>query len=215
MKKELLNEQIAKMKYLTEFHHKDASSQKGVKGGVKLPTFNEYKEEVIDEDEEEEGAPAPAPKPAPKPAAPAEPEPAQAPEPSPAPSPAPAAPAPAPMPMPAPPTPEEEMKNLLDRQVSQTSEIMAKIGELSNKISSIDNVINTVDSLAHEVEEIKNPSPEVQQDLISKASYPYNIKLSDYWNFDEEGEAPAEEEKYEINQGDIINYNDSQIKDTF
>lgn len=107
----------------------------------------------------------------------------------------------------------DEVKVLLDKQNAKTDELLAKLGDMENKLNSVDQVNAKVEKLASEVKEAMPPSYEEQLDMISKKSFPYNVKLSDYWKFDNEQE--VEPKKYTLNPDDIKNVNDNEIKDTF
>ena len=85
----------------------------------------------------------------------------------------------------------------------------------------------------------RNPTPEEQLELRSMQSYPYNLKLTDYWkptyekkeglvNSNEKPnskydvkigngvESPEkEEDEFVLKAGDVFNYNDSQVKNSF
>lgn len=235
MKKNRLDESLNKMKYLYEFHFKPHKNQESSIGSSEqsidenpikfdevgdkykqevendYPTFDQYKDEVIiDEDDptagEEEKQPEPVAEPAQQPV---EPEPQQNTAPQepvqqevpPAPTPEPVAePVQQPVAVPIQPEPDSlEVK--LDAQISKTDQLLSSIESMFSKINKVEN----------DVDEIKNPSYDAQLDMISKNSYPFNVKLSDYWNWDET-EKPEEPEQYEISQDDIDSYDKEEIK---
>ena len=60
-------------------------------------------------------------------------------------------------------------------------------------------------------------TPVERLEMRSKDSYPYNIKLTDYWS-DKEGyeiNGKEEEEEYVLKQSDIDDFNSDEIKDSF
>ena len=108
----------------------------------------------------------------------------------------------------------DEVKHLLDRQTAKTEELLAKLDDMESKLSSVEQVNSKIDKLSQEIEEIKPPSYEDQLEMVSKNSYPYNVKLSDYWNFDDEKEEEKPEE-FKINPDEIKNYSEADIKKSF
>jgi len=230
MKKTLITETLNKIKYLNEYHFKATGSERGMheENPVKFseigdkysntendfPTFEEYRDEVIiDEDEptkpeDEVGVPQEQPQ-----QQAAAPEQQQAPAPEPAPAPVPE-PAPAPEPMPEPAVADtNDLEIKLNDQIQKTQEVLNVVTQLQNSLGAIQGVNSKIDQVAQKVEDIANPSPEKQFDMISKNSYPYNIKLSDYWGWeDAEADKEAKEKEYVLTQADIDNYDPTKIK---
>lgn len=106
-----------------------------------------------------------------------------------------------------------ELDAKFDSQLAKTEELLLKIADIDQKLASVDSVSAQLNHVAKEVESIKNPSLDSQVDLISKQSYPYNIKLNDYWKWDED-ETEKPEEKYTANTDDI-SYNRDDVRKSF
>lgn len=190
------------------------------------PTFEQYRDEVIIDEDDPEGQdePVPAEQPQAQPEQPAPaPEPAEQPvsqvPPAPTPEPAPVEPAPAPVePAPAPqPTVNDnsEMEGMFANFLAKQDELLNKIGELEGQLSGVQNVAAKIDSVAKEVNDIKNPSYDAQHDLISQQSFPYNVKLSDFWGWDKEEESEPQPENFTVTPEEINSYNKEEIKNSF
>lgn len=145
--------------------------------------------------------------------------------------------------------------------VGQQEKINQSIEDLTNNISNILNnveqtvsgiktdMVNNINTVNSKISDVKdeltnqmkkrNPTPEEQLELRSMQSYPYNLKLTDYWkptyekkeglvNSNEKPnskydvkigngvESPEkEEDEFVLKAGDVFNYNDSQVKNSF
>ena len=79
----------------------------------------------------------------------------------------------------------------------------------------MDNVINKIDDLEKEIEK-RNPTPVERLEMRSMDSFPYSIKLTDFWKDKEGYEATEEEEEeYVLKQSDVDNYNEKDIRKSF
>jgi len=102
---------------------------------------------------------------------------------------------------------------------TKIDDLLNKFADLESKIGEIDVILSKIDDLDHEIKE-RNPTPVEKLDMISLQSYPYNIKLSDFWadkgdNYSVEPEEETETE-YTLTKDDIEDdYDPNIIKKTF
>lgn len=98
----------------------------------------------------------------------------------------------------------------LEQQLGAMQQTSAKIDELGNKVTELE----------HDIER-RNPTPEEQIEMRSLDSYPYNIKLSDYWSEKEDKLAiPSSKQnggtkEYTLTKQDVDNYSPTDIKHSF
>lgn len=76
---------------------------------------------------------------------------------------------------------------------SKIDQLMAQLGSLESKLPNVDKLSDQFAALEKEVQE-RNPSEVEKLEMRSMNSYPYNLKLSDYWAQDDSG--------YEVDNGD-------------
>jgi hypothetical protein len=109
----------------------------------------------------------------------------------------------------------EETKTSVEGMSSKMDELLSKLSELENQVSGMDNVINKIDDLEKEIEK-RNPTPVERLEMRSMDSFPYSIKLTDFWK-DKEGYEATEEEEEEfvLKQSDVDNYNEKDIRKSF
>ena len=105
----------------------------------------------------------------------------------------------------------EETKSTVDGLTSKMEELLSKLNDLESQVGGMDNVINKIDDLEKEIEK-RNPTPVEKLEMRSLSSYPYSIKLTDFWKDKEGYEAEEPEEDYTLTQDDVDNFDKEQIK---
>lgn len=112
----------------------------------------------------------------------------------------------------------QEAKASADITTRKMEELLSKFNELESKLGNMDGISTKIEDLERQIEK-RNPTPDEKLEMRSFDSYPYNIKLTDYWA---EKEYPynvlddSSEKEYTLTQDDIKGeYNDNQIKDSF
>jgi hypothetical protein len=97
------------------------------------------------------------------------------------------------------------------------NDLMDKLSDLEARLTRMDSVANKIEDLEKEIVK-RNPTPIEKLEMRSLSSYPYNIKLSDYWS-DKEGQYDVmnnKEKEYVLTSDDVDNeFSYSKIKDTF
>jgi hypothetical protein len=108
----------------------------------------------------------------------------------------------------------EATKSSVEGMSSKMDELLGKLSELESQVSGMDNVINKIDELEKEIEK-RNPTPVERLEMRSMDSFPYSIKLTDFWKDKEGYDATEEEEEFVLKQSDVDNYNEKDIRSSF
>jgi len=120
-------------------------------------------------------------------------------------------------------TKAEEAKAASEESKSATEEVGGKIEgllsqfeELTNKLGDMDQIVNKIDELEQEIER-RNPTPVERLEMRSMDSFPYTVKLTDFWKGKEGYDVGSEkEEEYTLTQRDVEDdYNEREIRDSF
>ena len=110
----------------------------------------------------------------------------------------------------------EEAKQSADDASQKTSELLAKFSELEKRVSAMDSITSKIDNLEKEIVK-RNPTPVEKLEMRSMSSFPYNIKLTDYWKdidgYDATGEQQPKE--YVLTKDDVDGGYDPSIAKTF
>jgi hypothetical protein len=110
----------------------------------------------------------------------------------------------------------DEAKKAADLSFLKTSELLDKFNDLEQRVAAMDSISSKIDTLEKEIVK-RNPTPVEKLEMRSMSSFPYNIKLTDYWK-DVDGYDTGQEEPKEfvLTKDDVENtYTDASIKDTF
>jgi hypothetical protein len=112
----------------------------------------------------------------------------------------------------------EEAKASADAANEKINQLMGMVNNLESQLDGMNQISSKIDSLEHEMEK-RNPTEEEKIEMRSLDSYPYNLKLTDFWSnqegqYDVMGDEEKEEE-YILNKEDIdSSYVESDIKDS-
>ena len=108
----------------------------------------------------------------------------------------------------------EETKNSVDGVSTKMDDLLSKLSELESQVSGMDNVINKIDDLEKEIER-RNPTPVERLEMRSMDSFPYSVKLTDYWKDKEGYDETEEEEEFTLTQSDVDNFDEKEIRASF
>lgn len=129
-----------------------------------------------------------------------------------------------------------ELKASSEENSNKMSELIDKFNDLTSQVSSMGQMVKKIDSLDNELTKVsaeiekRNPTPTEKIEMRSLDSFPYNIKLSDFWSDNSDkfttvdsaesnmgGEEEEEEEakEYVLTKADASDFSNSDIKDSF
>ena len=246
LNKQMLAEELKKYKMLVEYDfyngeaEKVAKPKKGADGDILLDEDPEEDKKNIPADDSQTNANAEG---APAPDANAAGGAAEIPPVDNAPAPS-AAEAPAPEMPPAPTMPEvpapadnaveldvtelvqgtEEAKELAMKTDNKMGELLTKFNELGASLTKMDGIQKKIEDLETQFEK-RNPTPQEKLEMRSMDSFPYNLKLTDYWaekegtNYEatpKTGEDNEEDKEYVLTHDDVnSDYSNNQVKTSF
>lgn len=118
----------------------------------------------------------------------------------------------------------KETKEAVNTGNQKVDELLNKLNDLEEKLSSMNDLVSKIDELENQFEK-RNPTPEEKLEMRSFDSFPYNLKLTDYWS-EKEGaydvlknkqvQQPPVEKEYVLTQGEVENdYNEGEVSDSF
>lgn len=113
----------------------------------------------------------------------------------------------------------EAAKESADAANEKIAQLMDMVNKLETQLSGMSTITNKIDDLEKEIER-RNPTPVEKLEMRSLDSFPYNIKLSDFWAEKGErydtGSEEKQPEEYVLTQQDVDNdYIESDIEDSF
>lgn len=106
-------------------------------------------------------------------------------------------------------------KNISDKQDEYMDTMFQKLDSLTNKLEDMDKILMKINDLEQKVEKMKPKTPTERLQLRSLDSYPYNQKLTDFFQ-DKENELEASgKNEYVLTSDDVENYSESDIAKSF
>lgn len=112
----------------------------------------------------------------------------------------------------------EDAKGSADRAVKNTEIMLQKLFDIEQKFLNISNITTAnsekIDNIEHQI--IKRiPTPVEKLEMRSFDSYPYNQKLTDFWD-EKEGVEEKTQKEYVLTKDDVDNsYSELEIKNSF
>lgn len=113
----------------------------------------------------------------------------------------------------------EEAKETANIVNNKMDELLSTFNTLTDKLSNMDTITQKIDNLEVELEK-RAPTPEEKLEMRSLDSYPYNVKLTDFWS-NQEGQYDIldnndEEKELTLTQQDIEHdYNENSVRTSF
>ena len=113
----------------------------------------------------------------------------------------------------------EEAKASADSANAKIDQLMGMVNKLEGQLDGMSKISQKIDNLETEIEK-RNPTEDEKIEMRSLDSYPYNLKLTDFWS-NQEGQydimsAEDKEQEYELNRDSIdSDYVESNIKSSF
>lgn len=108
----------------------------------------------------------------------------------------------------------EATKSSVDGLSTKMDDLLGKLSELESQVGGMDQVIGKIDELEKEIEK-RNPTPVERLEMRSMDSFPYSVKLTDFWEDKEGYDASEPETEYTLNQSDVDNYDEKEIRKSF
>ena len=110
----------------------------------------------------------------------------------------------------------ENLEKSINTQQSSVDALISKLDDLETKLGDMDKIVASIDELEGKFEKYRPQTPVEKLELRYLDSGPFNQKPSDYWE-EKTGELEKQKDKHEyvLTQGEVENYNDSDIKQSW
>jgi hypothetical protein len=109
-------------------------------------------------------------------------------------------------------TSQKEMK---DKQDEIMDTMFSKLDDLQAKLANIDQIMNRINSLETKFDKYRDKTPEEKLMLRSLDSYPYNQKLTDFFDDKKIEMDKTDKNEYVLTSDEIENFSPNEIKGTF
>jgi len=109
-------------------------------------------------------------------------------------------------------TNQEEIKN---KQEEFMNSMFTKLDDLEKKLQHMDDIMNKINSLETKFDKYRDKTPEEKLMLRSLDSYPYNQKLTDFFDDKKDEMEETGKNEYILTSDDVENFSANDVKKTF
>jgi len=109
-------------------------------------------------------------------------------------------------------TAQQEIK---DKQDSFMEDMFKRLDDLQSKLENMDQIMTKINSLETKFDRYREKTPEEKLELRSLDSYPYNQKLTDFFDDKKEEMEKTGKNEYVLTQDEVENFSPSEIENSF
>ena len=106
-------------------------------------------------------------------------------------------------------------KDIQTKQDEYMKTMFEKLDDLTSKLSAMDSIFEKINSLENKIEKYREKTPEERLHLRSLDSYPFNQKLTDFFEDKKEDMEMSGKNEYVLTDDEVQNFSPNEIKKTF
>jgi hypothetical protein len=109
----------------------------------------------------------------------------------------------------------DSQKNIETKQDEYFENLFNQLSNLEGKLGEMDNIMNKLNSLENKIEKYREKTPEEKLELRSYDSYPFNQKLSQFFDDKQEEMEKTGKNDYILTSDQVEDINVNDIKNSF
>jgi hypothetical protein len=109
----------------------------------------------------------------------------------------------------------DAQKNILTKQDDYFENLFNQLNSLEQKLGEMDTIMNKLNSLENKIEKYREKTPQEKLEFRSYDSYPFNQKLSQFFDDKQEEMEKTGKNDYVLTSDDVTDINVSDIKNSF
>ena len=106
-------------------------------------------------------------------------------------------------------------KEIQSKQEEYFNNLFSQISNLEGKLKEMDNIVGRLNSIENKIEKYRQKSPEERLELRSYDSYPFNQKLSDFFEDKKEEMEKTGKRDYILTSDEVTDISGDDIKNSF
>lgn len=106
-------------------------------------------------------------------------------------------------------------KTIEDKQEEYFDHLFNQLSQLEKKLASMDSVLSRLNNIETKIEKYREKTPEEKLELRSYDSYPFNQKLSDFFQDKQQDMQKTGKNEYVLTSDDVTDFNMPDIKKSF
>lgn len=109
----------------------------------------------------------------------------------------------------------DSQKNIEKKQDDYFDNLFGQLNKLESRLSEMDAIMNKLNALENKIEKYREKTPEEKLELRSYDSYPFNQKLSQFFDDKKDEMEKTGKNDYVLTPDDVTDINVSDIKSSF
>ena len=109
----------------------------------------------------------------------------------------------------------KSQENIETKQEEYFNNLFSQVSSLESKLGEMDAILNKLNSLEAKIEKYREKTPQEKLELRTYDSYPFNQKLTDFFDDKKEEMEKTGKNDYVLTTDDVTDINDKDIKDSF
>ena len=109
----------------------------------------------------------------------------------------------------------DSQKNIEKKQNEYFENLFSQISNLESKLKEMDGIMNKLNSLEMKIEKYREKTPQEKLELRTYDSYPFNQRLSDFFDDKKEEMEKTGKRDYVLTTDDVKDININDIKNSF
>jgi len=109
----------------------------------------------------------------------------------------------------------DSQKNIEKKQDDYFENLFGQLTKLESRLGEMDAIMNKLNALENKIEKYREKTPQEKLELRSYDSYPFNQKLSQFFDDKKEDMEKTGKNDYVLTPDDVTDINVSDIKDSF
>jgi len=110
---------------------------------------------------------------------------------------------------------EETEEEIKDKQDTFMDDMFKRLDDLQSKLENMDQIMSKISSLETKFDRYREKTPEERLELRSLDSYPYNQKLTDFFDDKKVDMEKTGKNEYILTSDEVENFSPNEIKKTF
>ena len=106
-------------------------------------------------------------------------------------------------------------KDIKDKQDEIMDTLFSRLDDLQTKLENMDQIMNKINSLEIKFDKYRDKTPEEKLELRSLDSYPYNQKLTDFFDDKKTDMEKSGKNEYVLTSDEVENFSPNEVKKTF
>lgn len=109
----------------------------------------------------------------------------------------------------------KSQETIQTKQDDYFTQLFGQLETLTSKLSEMDKIVDKINQLETKIEKYRTKTPEEKLELRSLDSYPFNQKLTDFFDEKEEDLEKSGKNEYVLTTNDVEDFSPTEIKKTF